>query len=167
MNINSAAVILLALSLVMGCTTPRQDTVAQSRSKVLLFSYPGFRDEGPMRFYLKGAYGIVIGHGSFSAYDPAPTFELFSERGGRILVTQDQSEFERALERLPRSAKVDFYDTCTVSLSSAKEKDVLRRCDELGIAGACYVMCTDFGSAGKPRPWQWKRNAPSGQQRSY
>ena len=165
-DMKSVVASLLALALVAGCGTSKQaggPTPTAPKNKVVVFRYGDPENAAAMRFHLKGPYGIVLRHYSTSAAPSGVTYELFSEQNGRVLATQDQFEFKRALEGLPASAKVDFYDTCTVSLSSETEKNVLQYCDEIGIAGVRYVMCTDLGSIGKPRPWRWKREAePSG-----
>ncbi len=127
-----------------------------------MYSHKDPEDTTAMKFHLRGAYGIVLRHYPTSAARSGVTYELFSEQSGRVLATQDQFEFRRALEGLPASSEVDFYDTCTFSLSSENEKSTLRFCDEIGIAGHYYVMCTDFGGIGKPRPWRWKKEAEPG-----
>jgi hypothetical protein len=153
--------ILAAIALMIGCRMSDGMTPVPSHSNsgVVVYSYKDMEDSHPTRFYLKGAYGIVLRYYRDGASPSKVTYELFSESDGRVLVTQDQSEFRQALQRLPRSATVDFYDTCTVSLSSKSDKGVLSYCDELGLAGAYYVMCTDFGSVSEPQPWRWGRES--------
>ncbi len=161
----SAVTILLGLALVAGCTAPKEagaPALTTSENKIVVFSHKDPEDATAMKFHLRGAYGIVLRHYPTSAARSGVTYELFSEQSGRVLATQDQFEFRRALEGLPASSEVDFYDTCTFSLSSENEKSTLRFCDEIGIAGHYYVMCTDFGSIGKPRPWRWKKEAVPG-----
>ena len=156
-----ATLTFLALGFLAGCGTPKQagPIPGQSQARVVVFSYKDPMASAPMSFRLKGAFGIVLRHDLASVPPSSVTYELFSEQSGRLLSTQDRLELRKALEALPASAKVDFYDTCTVSLSSEEEKSVLRWCDELRIAGVYYVMCTDFGSIGKSRPWRWMREA--------
>jgi hypothetical protein len=155
---------LLILLLLAGCRTPHQGGLSQGDPNtkdqpVVVFTYEDPELSAPMKFYLKGTCGIVLRHDPSAGSPSLVSYELFAQQGGRLLATQDELEFKRALRSLPASAKVDFYDTCTVSLSSKEEKEVLRYCDEVGIAGVCYVMCTDFHGIGKPRPWRWARRA--------
>jgi hypothetical protein len=152
------SIMLLAL-LANGCrSVSGQNGYARNLSVEPVVVYAeATQNEKPMRFYLKGNYGLVLIHDRTAKSHSGVVYELSSDQAGRILTTQSDSECKNALERLPESAKVDFYDTCTFSLSSQEEKAVLRYCDELGRAGNFYVMCTDFGSTSKPKPWRWKR----------
>lgn len=111
-----------------------------------------------MQFRLRGDYGILIRY-IWDENPPFTLYELFNKEHGRVLATQNVLEFKSALKQLPSSAKVDFYDTCVSSSSRFEDKEVLRFCDELGLAGGFYVMCTDMGSTGKIRPWRWNRTA--------
>jgi hypothetical protein len=144
-----------------GCGTPQPKSAVPASTgagekMVVIFTQENAGGESLMTFPLKREYGLVLRHYRSSVHSSPLTYELFSRKDGRILSTVNQAELSKGLEQLPVNAQVDFYDTCTVSLSSDSDKAILRYCDELGKAGAYYVMSAEFGSIGKPRAWKWK-----------
>jgi hypothetical protein len=151
--------ITVLLALAAGCATSGHRPEASGQSAPT--AHVTIFQSGTQNFYLKGDYGIVMQRDGGSGPDRRLRYELFSRDRGRLIMTESKTDFLSELDRLPQKERVDFYDTCTISLclGSPDAQSVLTHCDRRGIAGNYYIMCTDIGTVGGKRTWKWKDRA--------